>query len=91
MRGKIALEMAREKLSNVTTAQADCIVTACPFCFVALDLGQRQVQSKFDEAITVPVFHYPELLAMALGSDPKVLALNTHRIKVDSTLQKMGY
>jgi heterodisulfide reductase subunit B len=88
---EIALEMAREKLSNVTTAQADCIVTVCPFCFVALDLGQRQVQSKFDEAVNVPVFHYPELLAMALGTDPKALALNTHRINVDSALQKLGF
>ncbi|UCE44142.1 MAG: CoB--CoM heterodisulfide reductase subunit B, partial [Candidatus Bathyarchaeota archaeon] len=79
---EIALDLAKDKLANTSKAGADCIGTLCPFCFVALDIGQVQVKSKFNEAYDMPVLHYTELLALALGVDPKELALDTHKIKV---------
>lgn len=85
----LALNMAREKLVNTTKAGADCIATLCPFCFVALDIGQMQVKLKFNEIYDIPVFHYSELLALALGIDPEELALKTHKIKVDKVLNKI--
>ena len=87
---EIALDLAREKLSNTSKAGADCIATLCPFCFVALDIGQIQVRSKFQETYDMPVLHYSELLALALGVDPKELALQTHKIKVDKVLSKIS-
>jgi heterodisulfide reductase subunit B len=85
----LALDIAREKIMNISKAKADCVVTVCPFCFVALDMGQLQMKSKFGEAYEVPVLHYPELLCLSMGIDPKELALNTHRTRVDSLLQKI--
>ena len=85
----LALNLAREKLANTTKAGADCITTLCPFCFVALDIGQMQVKSKFNETYDMPVLHYSELLALALGIDPKELALQTHKIKTDKVLNKI--
>lgn len=85
----LALNLAREKLANTTKAGADCIATLCPFCFVALDIGQMQVKSKFQETYDMPVLHYSELLALALGIDPKELALQTHKIKTDKVLNKI--
>ena len=87
---EIALDLAREKLANTTKAGADCIATLCPFCFVALDIGQMQVRSKFQETYDIPVLHYTELLALALGVDPKELALETHKIKVDKVINKIS-
>jgi heterodisulfide reductase subunit B len=87
---EIALDLAREKLVNTSKAGADCIATLCPFCFVALDIGQMQVRSKFNETYDMPVLHYTELLALALGIDPKELALETHKIKVDKVLNKIS-
>jgi len=86
----LALALAREKLANTTNAGADCIATLCPFCFVALDIGQIQVKSKFNETYDMPVLHYSELLALALGIDPKELALETHKIKVDKVISKIS-
>jgi heterodisulfide reductase subunit B len=86
----LALEIAREKIMNISKAKADCVVTVCPFCFVALDMGQLQMKTKFNEAYEVPVLHYPELLCLSLGIDPKDLALATHRTKVDSLLGKLN-
>ena len=87
---EIALDLAREKLANTTKAGADCVATLCPFCFVALDIGQLQVRSKFQETYDMPVLHYTELLALALGVDPKELALETHKIKVDKVINKIS-
>ena len=87
---ELALDLAREKLANTTKAGADCIATLCPFCFVALDIGQIQVKSKFNETYDMPVLHYSELLALALGIDPKELALETHKIKTDKIINKIS-
>jgi heterodisulfide reductase subunit B len=86
---ELALELAREKLANTTKAGADCIATLCPFCFVALDIGQLQVRSKFNEVYNMPIIHYSELLSLALGVDPEELALETHKIKVDNVVSKI--
>jgi heterodisulfide reductase subunit B len=86
---ELALNLAREKLVNATKAGADCIATLCPFCFVALDIGQVQLKSKFQETYDMPVLHYSELLALSLGIDPKELALETHKIKTDKVVSKV--
>lgn len=86
---KLALDLARDKLANTSKAGADCIATLCPFCFVALDIGQIQIRGKFQENFDLPVLHYSELLALSLGVDPKELALETHKIKTDKILTKI--
>ncbi|TRO52581.1 CoB--CoM heterodisulfide reductase subunit B [Candidatus Bathyarchaeota archaeon] len=85
-----ALELAREKLSNTAKAGADCISTLCPFCFVALDIGQLQVKTKFDEIYEIPILHYSELIALALGVNPDQLALRSHKIKADKVIGKIA-
>ena len=87
---ELALDLAREKVLNATKAGADCISTLCPFCFVALDIGQIQMKGKFKETYDMPVLHYSELLALALGVDPKDLAPEIHRIKIDKAVNKIS-
>jgi heterodisulfide reductase subunit B len=87
---ELALDLAREKVLNVTKAGADCISTLCPFCFVALDIGQIQMKGKFKETYDMPVLHYSELLALALGVDPKDIAPDVHRIKIDKVVNKLA-
>lgn len=86
----LALRIAREKIVETTKAGADCIVTLCPFCFIQLDLGQLLMKSVFHEEHNMPVLHYAELLSLALGIDPKELALEFHKIRVDRVLAKIG-
>jgi len=85
----LALDLAREKIMNASRAGADCIVTLCPFCFVALDMGQLQIRSKYKETYEMPIIHYSELLSLALGVDPKELAVQTHKVKIDKLLSKI--
>lgn len=85
----LALEIAREKMVNISKANVDCVVTVCPFCFIALDMGQLQIKNKFNEEYQIPVLHYTELLCLALGIEPRDLALETHRVKVDVLIHKI--
>jgi len=86
----LALSLAREKIANIARAGADCVATLCPFCFVALDVGQVLLRGKFHEIYDMPVLHYSELLAFALGIGSKELAITpaTHKIKVDKVISK---
>jgi len=86
---ELALDLAREKILNTREAGVDCIATLCPFCFVALDIGQIQLKPKFNETYDMPVLHYSELLALALGIDPKEIALETHKIRTDKVIAKI--
>ncbi len=85
----LALNLAREKVVNTSKAGADCIATLCPFCFVALDIGQIQMRAKLKESHDMPVLHYSELLALSLGISPKELALETHKIKADKIINQI--
>lgn len=85
----VALAIAREKIVNTTKAGADCIVTLCPFCFLTLDLGQMLMKSTFREEYNMPILHYAELLSLSLGIDPKELALDFHKIRLDKVLAKI--
>lgn len=85
----VALAIARDKIVNTTKAGADCIVTLCPFCFLTLDLGQMLIKSTYHEEYNIPVLHYAELLSLGLGIDPKELALDFHKIRLDNVLNKI--
>jgi heterodisulfide reductase subunit B len=87
----VALAIAREKIVNTTKASADCIATLCPFCFLTLDMGQILMKSAYHEEHSMPILHYSELLSLSLGMNPRELALDFHKIKVDKVLDKLGY
>ncbi|MEM3696702.1 MAG: CoB--CoM heterodisulfide reductase iron-sulfur subunit B family protein [Candidatus Bathyarchaeia archaeon] len=86
----VALAIAKDKIVNATRAGADCISTLCPFCFLTLDLGQMLIKSTYKEEYNMPIIHYSELLSLSLGIDPKELALDFHKVKVDPVLNKIG-
>jgi len=85
----VALAIARDKILNATKAGADCISTLCPFCFLTLDLGQMLIKTTYHEEYNIPVVHYAELLSLSLGIDPKELALDLHKTRLDKVLNKI--
>jgi len=89
---EIASKLVFEKLTNLKKASLDCVVTACPFCFIQLDLGQLEMARKFkgtDVEEPLPVLHYPELLGLSLGFDAKELGAHTHRTSVQRIIEKL--
>ena len=89
---KYSRSLINQKIKAMKKANVDCAVTICPFCFLQLDLGQREIQTRFKEELNLPIFHFPELLSIALGfklTDPQI---RDHRISINHILEKYnGY
>lgn len=70
-------------------AGADCIVTPCPLCHFSLDLYQADAQKRFEEEITMPILHLPQLVGLALGFSPSDLEINHHAVKATTMLEQV--
>ena len=84
---ELSRHVSRLKLINMKNAGVDCIVTVCPFCFVQLDLGQLEVKRHFKEEYNLPVFHFIELLRMAMGMKLEDWEIRSHRIPLSQVLK----
>ena len=82
-----SLDMAEHKFKNITEAGADLIVNACPFCHLQLDFGQIEVKKKNGNEYNIPVLHYTQLLALALGYSPEDIGLDMNFIKAGNILE----
>lgn len=65
-------------LKHAKASGADCIVVACPLCFLNLDMRQREINRRFQENFNLPIFYFTELMGIALGYPPKELGLPKH-------------
>lgn len=82
-----SLDMLGRKLADVAGEGTDALVVACPSCFLQFDLNQATVLRESTTA-GVPVFYITELIGLALGLQPDMLALDMHRVGVAPFLEK---
>ncbi|WP_406662055.1 CoB--CoM heterodisulfide reductase subunit B [Methanolobus sp. ZRKC3] len=83
------LKMADKKLQNMTNAQVDCIVNACPFCHLQFDSGQQDINKKFDTEYDIPVLHYTQLLGLAMGFSPEELGIDLNATSTANFIEKI--
>lgn len=84
-----SLEMADAKLLHIAEAGVDCIVNACPFCHLQLDFGQVDIKDKFGREYNIPVLHYSQLLAVAMGHPPEDVGIDLNFIKKKEFLDRL--
>jgi succinate dehydrogenase / fumarate reductase cytochrome b subunit len=82
--------MAGMHIQDALASGADCIVTPCPLCHLNLDSRQPEVEKVIGHNLGLPVLHLSQLIALALGVDPKQLGLNRHIISTRPVLEKLG-
>jgi len=82
---KQSLNLVRSKLLELAKLGVDGLVVTCPACFLQFDMQQFILQRQGD-GFGIPVFHYAEILALALGGEAADLGLKMHRIKPDKFL-----
>jgi len=85
----IPFQMAGEKLQNIKDANADALVTVCPFCHMMFDLNQPRIERAIEKSFGIPVLHYSQLLGLAMGFSPEDLLLNELRVKPVKLLEKV--
>lgn len=72
---ELMLELSRNILLNAKNAGANCAITPCPLCHFNLDAKQKDIESKFDLKIDLPILHFTQLIGLAFGIEPRELGL----------------
>lgn len=85
-----SFKMAGERIQEALKAGADCIVTPCPLCHLNLDSRQPEVEKAINRKLGLPILHLPQLIALALGIEPKALGLDRHIVSTKPVLKKLG-
>ena len=86
---KIALQLARDKLSNMKKVGAQAMITICAFCHIMYDTNELRIERMFNETYGIPVLHYPQLLGLAMGIKPEELAFNELRVDASKILKQV--
>lgn len=86
-----SFQMAGSHLQEAIEAGADCLVTPCPLCHLNLDARQPEVEKTIGIKLNLPVLHLPQLIALALGIEPKALGLDRHIVSTRPVLEKLGF
>ncbi len=82
----ITLGLICKLLESADSNGAQCIVTPCPLCQTNLDAYQSMVNSKFKTKYNLPVLFFTQLTGLALGIEPKALALDKAIVSAETVL-----
>ncbi|MGD6852557.1 MAG: CoB--CoM heterodisulfide reductase iron-sulfur subunit B family protein [Candidatus Bathyarchaeia archaeon] len=77
---KVALALARDKLTHIKAVDAQALITICPFCHIMYDTNELRIEKTFNEVYGIPILHYPQLLGLAMGISPEELAFGELRV-----------
>jgi heterodisulfide reductase subunit B len=78
-----ALRLCHELLKGAQDGRADVIVCACPLCEMNVEGYQPRVNATFGTSFDIPVMYFTQLVGLALGSDPKALAIAKQIVSCD--------
>jgi heterodisulfide reductase subunit B len=84
---EVMLKLTHELLKEAKDSGADCIITACPICHMALDARQIDVEKEYNEKIDMPILYFTQLIGLALGIDPKKLGLDKNFVSTQKLLK----
>ena len=73
-------DMAGNALIDAIDSGADCVVTGCPLCHLSLDAYQPEIDRMNKKGCSIPIQHFPQLVALALGYSPQELGMDKHII-----------
>ncbi|WP_228035614.1 CoB--CoM heterodisulfide reductase iron-sulfur subunit B family protein [Oculatella sp. LEGE 06141] len=85
-----SFQMAGRHIQEAIALEADCMVTPCPLCHLNLDSRQPEVETVIGQKLGLPVLHLSQLVALALGVQPKELGLDRHIVSTRPVLEKLG-
>ncbi|MBA2763573.1 MAG: CoB--CoM heterodisulfide reductase iron-sulfur subunit B family protein [Thermoleophilaceae bacterium] len=90
MNRETSLRQSGRHMADAIDAGADCVVTPCPLCHLNLDLQQPDAARYVERDLGMPVLHFPQMIGLALGIDPKTLGLNKHVVKTGAVQRKVA-
>ena len=85
-----SLRQAGRHIADAIDADADCIVTPCPLCHLNLDLQQPDAAKHVERDLGLPILHFPQMIGLALGLEPKELGMDKHVVKTADVQRKVA-
>jgi len=81
-------ERTFKKLEQIARLNPDFITLVCPACHDQLERGELKFRLK-GKRLNIPVINLTELVAVALGENPKSIGMNYHRVKPLRLIKKL--
>jgi heterodisulfide reductase subunit B len=69
---------------------SDAIMLSCPLCRFNLDVRGKEAEKIYNNYKQLPVYYYTQLVAVALGLDPKVYGFEDNEVDPILLLKKKG-
>jgi heterodisulfide reductase subunit B len=85
----VMLEMTKDLLLSAKDIGADCIVTPCPMCHFNLDAKQKDIESRFNVKIDMPILYITQLVGIAYGLGQKELGLDRNVVSAARVFDKL--
>jgi len=85
-----SFKLAGKHYQDALDSGADCLVTPCPLCHLQLDSRQPEIAHLLEKSFNLPVLHLSQLVALALGCEPKQLGFERHVVSTRPVLAKLG-
>ena len=76
-----SMQLGGNAIVSAKQAGADAMVTPCPLCHLNLDAYQPEIESRVGRKLRMPILHFPQLVAMALGAPKDAVRLETHIVR----------
>lgn len=86
----LATKIAKSKLDNIKAANADAIVTMCPFCELMFDGMQIVIEDKFKVNYGIPALLIPQLIGLAMNFGSADLGLNMNKVRPEKLLERVS-
>ncbi len=90
MNRETSLRQAGTHVGDALDAGADCLVTPCPLCHLNLDMQQPEAAKVVNRELDLAVLHLPQLVALALGFEPKQLGMSRHIASTGSVVDRLA-
>jgi len=82
--------IAGRQILDAKSHGADAMATPCPLCHTSLDAYQNKAAKAVNAHLDMPVFHLPQVVALAFGATPEELGLSRHLVRTDAAIAKVS-
>ncbi|MGI0055660.1 MAG: CoB--CoM heterodisulfide reductase iron-sulfur subunit B family protein [Thermoplasmata archaeon] len=84
-----ANRIAGRQIADAKDHGAHAMATPCPLCHISLDSFQNKAEAAVGRELSMPIFHLPQLVGLALGATPEEMGLPRHLVPTGPALAEV--
>jgi len=81
--------VAGQQILDAKQHGAHAMATPCPLCHISLDAYQGPAAKLVGQPLDMPIFHLPQVVALAFGATPEEIGLSRHLVPTAPALAKI--